>query len=102
MRTVKQLMKDLSIEEYKSIEERAKRVMLFGLLSEAGYVTAKMQKLCYSSQELKDRLVAAIRTDKIMVKELKKKIEKIRKENEARAQILFDFCKDESMREKYE
>jgi hypothetical protein len=88
-------MQELSIEEYKSIEERAKRVMLFGLLAEAGYVTAKMQKLCYSSQELKDRLVAAIRTDKLTIKELRKKIEEIRKENEARAQILFDFCKSE-------
>jgi hypothetical protein len=99
MRTTIQLKQDLTKEEYQSIEEKARRAMLFALLAEAGYEIAKMQKLCYTSWELRERLIAAIRTDKLTIKELRKKIEEIRKENESRAQILFDFCKSELERE---
>jgi len=96
MRTITKLRKeDLSKEEWDKIVEFVKKPLLFDLLVECGYNTEKMWNLSYAVKELKDRVIASIRQDKIRIKELEKNLVKIREENEARAQVLFDFCKKE-------
>lgn len=91
MRTIKELRKVLTYEEYESIEARAKKGLLFTLLTEVGYKTAKMQKVTYTNEELKDRLVAAIRSDKCEIQSLRNKLKQADKKYIKNLDNLFDI-----------
>lgn len=90
MRSIKTLMHELTIGEFRAIEDRAKKALLFNLLSEAGYVTAKMQKVTYTNEELKDRLITAIRNDKIEIRSLKGKLVQADKKYKENLDNLFE------------
>ena len=90
MRSIRTLMQELTIEEFKAIENRAKKALLFNLLSEAGYVTAKMQKVTYTNVELKERLITAIRNDKIEIQSLKTKLVQADKKYKENLDNLFE------------
>lgn len=98
MRTYAMLRGSMTAEEYDYLADKIQKALLYDLLAELGYDAMKMQRYLYAAPELKKRAVARIRRNKIEIRELEKKIEEIRKENEARAQILFDFCKSELRR----
>ena len=91
MRTIRTLMQELTVEEYRSIEDRAKKALLFNLLTEVGYETAKMQKVTYTDKELNDRLVAAIRNDKCEIQSLRNKLELVDKKYIKNLDDLFDI-----------
>ena len=74
----------------RSIEGRAKKALLFNLLTEVGYITAKIQKVAYSNPELKDRLVAAIRADKLEIQKLKEELKKAERKYLENLDSLFD------------
>jgi len=100
MRTVTKIkLESLTKEEWDAIGEKIKKPLLFRLLAEQGYNVDKMWNRSYTAKELRDRVIASIRQDKLYIKTLEKNLAKMRKENETKAQILFDFCKKELERE---
>jgi len=94
MRTRTQLQDLMTYEEYRSIEERATKLLLLGLLTEAGYDTLKMQRHKFTVDELKKRLIAKIRSDKLVIKTLNKTLSAEQKKYTENLDTLFDQLRE--------
>lgn len=79
--------------------EYVRRAAYIELMTECGYNMERVVGRCFSITELKNRVIAGIRENKMQIKKLEKKLIEIRKENEARSQVLFDFCRKELEKE---
>lgn len=93
MKTVRQIHGMLTFEDEQAITERDRRILLYSLLSEIGYDVLKMQKLMYTSGELRKRLVAAIRNQKIELANKEKQLQALTKKQSKQFDLFFEALK---------